>query len=375
MLKAAECKKKDRKNGNGADDNASGVAALLELARNFAIRNYKPLYTLVFVAFDAEEVGLYGSTAFSTLFAERPESVRLMVSMDMVGRLHDGALEFQGTGTLKDCAQRLNRAAEKNNIRISTKKFETTPLIATDTEPFAKLGIPTLAVSTGIHEDYHTPQDTPEKIDYEGLVKVVGMMADFVLSLDTEEGAVSTGKLSYKHRNARGVFDWGPTAAIGSSYHSYPKSAVEGKSARAWNVGLWAQASGRHLAVRTSLVYDKRKAQAPSDPTDIFSTLDLLPEVSEGPIIIGDDLGEADDASRRLDGIQDGFRGGVAEPVELGPGAVLVAVLLDFYQEVVLPADDGFDGPSGCDAFPDLPGGSRIIAECISGKAEHGCAT
>ncbi|MBQ3070995.1 MAG: M20/M25/M40 family metallo-hydrolase [Tidjanibacter sp.] len=260
----------------GADDNASGVAALLELARNFAIRNYKPLYTLVFVAFDAEEVGLYGSTAFSTLFAERPESVRLMVSMDMVGRLHDGALEFQGTGTLKDCAQRLNRAAEKNNVRISTKKFENTPLIATDTEPFAKLGIPTLAVSTGIHEDYHTPQDTPEKIDYEGLVRVVEMMADFVLSLDTEEGAVSTGKLSYKHRNARGVFDWGLTGAIGSSYHSYPKSAVEGKSARAWNVGLWAQASGRHLAVRTSLIYDKRKAQAPSDPTDIFSKAQTL---------------------------------------------------------------------------------------------------
>lgn len=261
---------------HGADDNASGTAALIELARTFTERNHKPLYTLVFVAFDAEEIGLYGSTAFSTLFADNPDKVRLMVSMDMVGWLHDGSLQFQGTGTLKDSTSKLNRAAEKHEIRISTKKFENSPFVATDTEPFAKLGIPTLAVTTGISDHYHQPEDTPEKIDYVGLCKVVEMMSDFVISLDTREGAEPTGKLAPKHRKAQGNFDWGVTAALGSNYHSYHNSALVGKSARAWNVGLWAQLSGKHLAVRTSALYDRRKSLTPSDLGDLLSPAQTL---------------------------------------------------------------------------------------------------
>lgn len=256
---------------HGADDNASGTAALIELARKFASANYKPRYTILFVAFDAEEIGLLGSTALANLFAERPDKVKLMVSMDMVGWLHDGKLMFQGTGTLKDCEEQLLAAAAKNEIEISTKRFENNPVIATDTEPFAKLGIPTLAITTGISGHYHQPEDTADKIDYQGLARVVGIMYDFLFELDSNVGVVASGKLAPKHRKARGHFDWGATVAIGSSYHDYIGCALVGRPARAWNVGAWAGWSGKHLAMRTSLIYDHRKIPIPSDLNDIWS--------------------------------------------------------------------------------------------------------
>lgn len=255
----------------GADDNASGTAALIELARRMASSGYQPHYTLVFVAFDAEELGLHGSTEFASQFADNPQNVRLMVSMDMVGWLHDGAVRFQGTGTLHDSEQRLAIAAEKHGVCLTTKRFENSPLMATDTEPFARLGIPTLAVSTGISDYYHRPKDTPEKIDYEGIGKIVGLMSDFILMLDKPNGATATGKFATKHRHAQGHFDWGATVALGSSYHDYIGNALVGLPARAWNVGAWAQWSGKFLAMRTSLIYDHRQALVPSDLNDIWS--------------------------------------------------------------------------------------------------------
>ena len=119
----------------GADDNASGVAALLEVARLVAQSGIRPTHTLLFVAFDAEEMGLYGSEAFAK---ELPEgSIRAMVNMDMVGWLHEGTVVVEGTGTLRGSQRVLTQLAERHNIPIETKRFERSLMTATDTSPFA----------------------------------------------------------------------------------------------------------------------------------------------------------------------------------------------------------------------------------------------
>ena len=159
---------------NGADDNASGSAAVIELARRLMQRRDELDRSVLICAFDAEEIGLYGSSALAKELDRRGllENVRMMMSVDMVGWLKGGSLSFSGTGTLKDCDELIHAAAESSGIKVSTRRFEQSPFGATDTEPFAKRRVPTLAVTTGLGSPYHKPEDDAELIDYEGLSKV-----------------------------------------------------------------------------------------------------------------------------------------------------------------------------------------------------------
>ncbi|MBQ8335499.1 MAG: M20/M25/M40 family metallo-hydrolase [Tidjanibacter sp.] len=254
---------------HGADDNASGTAALLEVARSFTRRNYKPQYTLLFVAFDAEELGLYGSKAYVEKYHLTADNVKAMINMDMVGWLKDGALNIEGTGTLNGSEEAINRLATKHSLVVETKNFETSRLTGTDTEPFALQGIPTLSLNTGMKSPYHKPEDTADKIDYEGLAKITNFVGDLVVEIDkTNSTVASSGKVARKHR--ANTLDIALAYGAGSTHQHIPNAAIDGRPDDCWHIGLTAQYALRHFGLRASVLYDKRTALAPADVNNIY---------------------------------------------------------------------------------------------------------
>ncbi|HEY0971779.1 MAG TPA: M20/M25/M40 family metallo-hydrolase [Gemmatimonadales bacterium] len=156
---------------NGADDNASGTAALLELARRFAERPARR--TVAFVAFSAEELGLLGAEHFVKEMPFAVDSVQAMLNFDMVGRLRDDRLIVLGTGTAAEMPALLAAAnAGADSLRLS---LVPDGYGRSDHSAFYGRGIPVLHFFTDLHDDYHRATDDAEKIDHEGIERVVAL--------------------------------------------------------------------------------------------------------------------------------------------------------------------------------------------------------
>lgn len=252
----------------GADDNASGVAALIEIARILSAEGYKPNSTLVFAAFDAEEIGLYGSEDLAARFPKG--SVKAMLNLDMVGWLKDGSLQIEGTGTLEGAEKIIIDAAAKHQVAIRPKKYENMPMVATDTEAFALNGVPTLSMTTGLHSAYHKPEDTADKIDYEGVEKTTLLVTELARQIDTSRTIAPTGKVARKHRSGINEFEWGLSYAFGNNHYHYPNTAFVGRDARAWSLGISSFYALKNVGFRLGANYNRRKALTPTDVADPF---------------------------------------------------------------------------------------------------------
>ena len=169
---------------NGADDNASGVAVLIELARELKREQLNLKRSIILVAFDAEEIGLLGSYNFSNLPNISKNNVKLMISIDMVGWYEkSGKVKYQGTGTIKTGKKLiLKDEYTPKELNVVAKKFEVIP--GTDSYPFRKKGIPTLWVTTGIVSPYHKPQDDAHLIDYNGMALITENLKNVILNYD-----------------------------------------------------------------------------------------------------------------------------------------------------------------------------------------------
>jgi Zn-dependent M28 family amino/carboxypeptidase len=171
----------------GADDNASGVAAMLEVATDAAARRRAgtlPRHNLVFCAFTGEEIGLVGSSHYVDSPTRPLESTEAMLNMDMVGRLRDNRLMVMGVGTATQfpgLVADANRATAKFDLKTSSDGFG-----PSDHSSFYKAKIPVLMLFTGSHADYHKASDTWDKIDYPGLSRVAGFAFALVESLDVD---------------------------------------------------------------------------------------------------------------------------------------------------------------------------------------------
>lgn len=153
---------------NGADDNASGTSALLEMIDAFSKMEKKPARTIMFAFWDAEERGLYGSWHFvRNKIAER-QKVKLYINMDMVGRLRNNNLEVYGTRT----STGLRRLLTLQNSEEMKLGFDWELKEDSDHYPFAKSQVPALMLHTGLHERYHRPTDDFETINISGIRKV-----------------------------------------------------------------------------------------------------------------------------------------------------------------------------------------------------------
>lgn len=165
----------------GADDNASGVAGLLWLAKKLNAQRGKLKRNVVFVAFGAEELGLIGSRYFVRNLPFPKEKVVAMINLDMIGRLNEKqSVMAAGTGTSSVWEPMLNRLAEGTGLSLA---FSPEGFGASDHASFYAEGIPVLFFTTGAHSNYHTPNDTPDKINYSGMQQVLGLIGAVSLEL------------------------------------------------------------------------------------------------------------------------------------------------------------------------------------------------
>jgi hypothetical protein len=161
---------------NGADDNASGTAAILEVARRLATRPAPPSRRLVFIAFSAEERGLVGSRYYLDHPSFPLSKTVAMLNFDMIGSLRNRELTVGGIGSGAQFAALLDRVSGEYDLKI---KQINRVLRTSDHFLFFERNIPVLFFWTGLTEDYHTPDDDFEKINVEGVVTTV----DFAESL------------------------------------------------------------------------------------------------------------------------------------------------------------------------------------------------
>ena len=264
---------------NGADDNASGTAAVIETARILMQHRGELKRSVVICAFDGEELGLLGSSALARQLKEYDQAdIRLMMSIDMVGWLKEGKrLTLEGTGTLENCRRSIELNAEKANLPVRCKNFETSIFTATDTEPFAKQGIPTLAVTTGVKSPYHKPGDDADLIDYEGLDRVVDFLSQFVIDQATGDDMDPTGRLAAKH-DGRGLplFEMGVTAGFGRTTLDFTESAFFSKSRLGYMGGITARLNMGIPVLQAAALYDVARSQFPhvkdDGSFDMFAT-------------------------------------------------------------------------------------------------------
>ena len=165
---------------NGADDNASGVAAMLAVARK--LRNEKLDANVLLIAFSGEEFGLWGSKHFVGNLPIKKEAIRFMVNFDMVGRMSpEKELVIHGSGTSPIWNDLLDVVNLEHNLELIKKESGSGP---SDHASFYKNDIPVLFFFTGQHEDYHKPSDDAEKINLKGIVQIASISADLIKATD-----------------------------------------------------------------------------------------------------------------------------------------------------------------------------------------------
>ena len=166
---------------NGADDNASGTAALLALAKIFKYETLKS--NILFIAFSGEENGLWGSNYFVKNSTVDLKTVNYMINMDMVGRLNaEKSLAVHGVGTSPSFPPVLD-PINADSLKLVPSESGVGP---SDHTSFYLQDLPVLHFFTGQHADYHKPGDDADKINYEGLVQVVRYISRLIAGLDAE---------------------------------------------------------------------------------------------------------------------------------------------------------------------------------------------
>ena len=167
---------------NGADDNASGVAVMLQLADRLK-KLENPQSNFLFIGFSGEEMGLLGSNYFAKNPTINLQQVNLMINMDMVGRLNtENTLAVHGVGTSPVFKQIL---FANNNQGFTIAEHES-GIGPSDHTSFYLMDIPVLHFFTGQHEDYHKPGDDSEKLNYEGMQKISDYIFAIVLDLEDD---------------------------------------------------------------------------------------------------------------------------------------------------------------------------------------------
>ncbi|MBK0368304.1 M20/M25/M40 family metallo-hydrolase [Flavobacterium agrisoli] len=151
---------------NGADDNASGVAALLCILQEVSKMKIKPKRSIIFISFSGEEEGLLGSKYFVNHLPVSKEAVKLMLNMDMVGRLNEKKeLYMGGAGTFPNGVALMQELGENSQLNPVVHAGD---VGGSDHVTFYKTGISAVGFHTGGHPQYHTPEDDFSLINYEG---------------------------------------------------------------------------------------------------------------------------------------------------------------------------------------------------------------
>jgi aminopeptidase YwaD len=247
----------------GADDNASGTAAVIELARHFAQDRDAIGRSIVFVAFDGEESGLLGARRF---LEENglidPEKIKLMFSLDMVGMYEaNRGVSLLGIGTLDGGRTVAERLARQQGLSIRRTTRETPG--RTDSEPFGRLGIPSVHVFTGLKSPYHKPEDTFDLLDYAGMARITVFLKALVSEFSLLP-SLEPSRYFASLKNPRGVrFETGLLAILGGTSHVFPDEYYSANFAFAFGAGLFLEMQvGRKISIQPEVLYDFNASKA-----------------------------------------------------------------------------------------------------------------
>lgn len=198
---------------NGADDNASGVGGILALAEEFIKMKDKPKRSIIVVAFSGEEMGLLGSKYFVQHPPVELKKIKAMFNFDMIGRLpkDSASLAVSGTGTSVEAEEILNKYAKNQAFKL---KFSPEGYGASDHSSFYMENIPVFFFTTGAHEDYHTPFDKADRINYTGEKAVLDYTAQVVLDVTNRSNDLSFREAGPKGSIGRGGYRFKVTLGI-----------------------------------------------------------------------------------------------------------------------------------------------------------------
>ncbi len=181
----------------GADDNASGTAGVMELARLFATGKTRPKRSIIFVAFAGEEIGLLGSSYYVNHPLRPLENAVAMINMDMIGRVRNSKLYVGGVGTGSTFKPLIEGEVKKFSFQID---YSAGGYDASDHTSFTAKQVPVLFFFSGLHSDYHKPSDTWDKIDGPTTARVLDLVHDVAEKLDQEAGRPQFVRVGDPHR-------------------------------------------------------------------------------------------------------------------------------------------------------------------------------
>jgi hypothetical protein len=334
---------------NGADDNASGTAALIECIEAITQLDPHPKRTILFALWDAEEKGLLGSQYWIENPSIAKARVKLAFNMDMVGRLRKDRVEVYGTRTARGL-RRLISAHNKPGARLD---FTWEMSEDSDHYTFFRAGIPSVMLHTGLHDEYHTPRDDAELLNVDGMQRVSELMFDLILGAADAESLPSFRQRSRSETNAGREEREQPLAPLRSRLGVAWEKTPEGKL-RIARVVPGAPAAEAELATGDTLVsFNGAEITADSD----FGAMVLA---AENPATIVVQRGEEPEprtitvtlrgAPVRL-GLA--WRGDEAEPdsvilTRVVPGSPAAKAGLQLRDRVYSVAGQTFEGPEQC---------------------------
>lgn len=248
---------------NGADDNASGVAGIIEIGRMLKSTNTPLKRSIIVVAFDAEETGLNGSIEFLKDPAFSPLKIKAMFSVDMIGMYKaNKGVDMHGAKSIVGFDKVLTRLEEENKITISNSQREIE--LRTDTRSFGERGIPSVHVFTGLKSPYHKPEDDSDLLDYDGMAKIVGLNVA-VLNHLSNQGKIDKIKMlegdNINLADGKRV-KFGACAGLGSSHNDYTNSFYRSNAVFAADLGMFMQVRlSNRFSLQPEILYSTHGGQ------------------------------------------------------------------------------------------------------------------
>jgi hypothetical protein len=305
---------------NGADDNASGTAGLLETIEAFAEHAPRPRRSILFAFWDAEEKGLLGSLHWLRNPTIPLSRVKMAVNSDMIGRLRGGRLEIYGVRT----GQGLRKLVSLQNTEGLSLAFFWEMRADSDHHPFFDSGIPSIMFHTGLHDDYHRPSDDFEKLNVEGMQQASRLLFRLVFDLANRDQLPAFRSASRRESDAERQASEKPTPYRGRLGATWETVASSQQGLRIFDVVRGSAAD------RAGLRRGDRVLKFAGQPVSDFDTIRRLSLVSNSPasaVIERDGDGGPRQVSIELDG----------PPIKLGvtwrvddaePGCVILSQVI-----------------------------------------------
>jgi hypothetical protein len=186
---------------NGADDNASGTAGVLEVAQYFAAQKKRPRRSLIFMAFSGEELGVLGSSYYTNHPTFPLANTVAMINMDMIGRMKDSTLVIEGIGTAPQWQPLIERLSPPYKFKLSLKKDGRGP---SDHTSFYEKNLPVLFFFTNLHDDYHRVTDDAEKINVKDQARILQLVAQVAEEIANQDSVLHFTKAESEQPAMRG---------------------------------------------------------------------------------------------------------------------------------------------------------------------------